>query len=386
VIDFVFTGHCWDPDGSDELRFGWETLERALGAARVFRTSATDLCQVWSEARRVVLVNNDLPDSANVLLLRHPHVLLAPGCLSRLNAALVTTEADENARLSVAFGYDSAYPAPGAAIDYATVRGIERYAASLPAVVSLGDADKDRLIGLTTAGALRATEDWLTLKALNVHSAFGHDFSGYHSGRREEAIPLVPLEAKRVLDVGGGAGGFLRALKSTRECEVHLAEFSPQACSAARDYVDRVWQGDFMSQNFDVKFDCITFLDVLEHTENPRLWLSRALSLLSPDGCIVASIPNVGHWSVVADLLEGRWDYAPVGIHCITHLRFFTLTSVKTMLDKVGLVIEHIETTQLKAPEWWQVSNMSGQLRVDDESLDTYAFIFRAGRKVPPSL
>jgi 2-polyprenyl-3-methyl-5-hydroxy-6-metoxy-1,4-benzoquinol methylase len=188
----------------------------------------------------------------------------------------------------------------------------------------------------------------------NAPDAYAHDFSGYHQGARPEVISLVPTNATKILDVGGGEGGFLRALKALRDCETHLAEYSPTACQAAVAHVDRIWEGDFLSHDFgDEKFDCITFLDVLEHTETPENWLLHASRVLAEDGSIIASIPNVGHWSVIADLLEGRWDYAPAGIHCVTHLRFFTRHGIEALFKRSGLHITAITPTTIAPPDWF---------------------------------
>ena len=376
MIDWVFAGHCWDPLGTEELRFGWNALQRDLAGAQVEFTQAVDLQQLWATARQHVLAQPELKDSAPVLLLKHVHVMLAPDCLARLRDALSAAPAQPLVQ-----GFDSAHPCPDAPIDYATVRGVERYATRLHNDVRSGPVDTSRLLSLTTVGALRSYGVLSKLTAGHVCAAFGHDFSDYHSGKREEVIPLVPTQAARVLDVGGGAGGFLQALQAARPCETHLAEFSPQACAAARPHVGHVWQGDFLTHQIDARFDCITFLDVLEHIENPLTWLERAKSLLTKDGCVVASIPNVGHWSVVADLLEGRWDYAPVGIHCITHLRFYTRHGISALFEQAGLVVEHVEPTRLPMPAWWSVSSMGGRLTLDEDSLNTYAFLVSARPK-----
>lgn len=92
----------------------------------------------------------------------------------------------------------------------------------------------------------------------------------------------------------------------------------------------------------------------------------------------MVSIPNVGHWSVIADLLEGRWDYCPVGIHCVTHLRFFTRHSVIQLLEHAGLRVENIITTDVGTPEWFKVSAMLGLQSSSTSDLSAYAFIATA--------
>lgn len=381
MIDLVFMGHCWEPNGSEELRFGWEILQRDLPQTQLERTEAKNFLELWTCARHCILARPDMRDEARVLLLKHAHVMLAPDCLAHLEAAMDLVCKDRLVQVDLVQGFDSGHPPQGTPVDYATWRGMERYAASLKNDVVQSAYDNARLLSLSTVGALRRHSTPDTLSTSHACSAFGHDFSGYHSGKREEMIPLIPQQSRCVLDVGGGAGGFLQALQAERHCETHLAEYSPQACAAAEGHVDRIWQGDFLTQEIDQRFDCITFLDVLEHIENPLIWLKRATSLLAPDGCVVASIPNVGHWSVVADLLEGRWDYAPVGIHCITHLRFFTRHGIQALFAQADLAIEHVESTRLPAPPWWRTPNMDGKLAVDEDSLSSYAFLVRARPK-----
>ena len=63
-------------------------------------------------------------------------------------------------------------------------------------------------------------------------------------------------------------------------------------------------------------------------------FLYRVRCWLRPDGCIVASMPNVRHHSVVSSLLEGNWSYEPAGLLDETHLRFFTRATWSTFSNK----------------------------------------------------
>jgi 2-polyprenyl-3-methyl-5-hydroxy-6-metoxy-1,4-benzoquinol methylase len=90
---------------------------------------------------------------------------------------------------------------------------------------------------------------------------------------------------------------------------------------------------------FKEDIDVIIFADILEHLFNPWRVLENARKWLKPDGIIIASIPNTSHYSIILDLLRGRWDYIPSGLLCITHLRFFTRRSIEDMFIKSGYSI-----------------------------------------------
>jgi hypothetical protein len=105
--------------------------------------------------------------------------------------------------------------------------------------------------------------------------------------------------------------------------------------------------------------------------------LQRAAELLMPGGSIIASIPNIGHWTVVADLLEGRWDYVPSGITCWTHLRFFTLQTIRQTFQDAGLKVLRAEPVQIPAPSPMKKALdhfAEVGLTPDWESLDVYAY------------
>lgn len=357
---------------SDELACARSQMLSLLPAGVLRReVFAPTLPALIDVARREAEVLG-LAVSDSVLLLRNPFLYWASGTLERLQGCL-------EAGAEMVSGFDSTDTIPGQPPDYLTIRGLERYAAALKGgELASGGGERFPAMLLCRAGALSLA--CRSKGAIRLQNAYAHDFSGYHEGRREDVLPFLPPSIGRILDVGGGGGGFLETLKSMRQCETHLSEFSPAACQRASGRVDRVWPGDFLSMEFDRQFDCVTFLDVLEHAVNPHSWLAKATALLAPAGCVVASIPNVGHWSVVADLLEGRWDYAAAGIHCITHVRFFTRRGVAHLFAEAGLEIVELHPTRIEAPAWFDCSSFSGNLAVDRDSLSTYAFLIVARR------
>jgi hypothetical protein len=62
---------------------------------------------------------------------------------------------------------------------------------------------------------------------------------------------------------------------------------------------------------------------------------------------LIASIPNIAHWSVRLSLFFGIFEYKDVGLLDSGHLRFFTLKSAKKIIydsgykvDKFDVIIE----------------------------------------------
>jgi 2-polyprenyl-3-methyl-5-hydroxy-6-metoxy-1,4-benzoquinol methylase len=164
----------------------------------------------------------------------------------------------------------------------------------------------------------------------------------YHNVPRTEMLAYVPRTARTILDVGCGTGAFGGQLK-TRPAEVWGIELDEQAAQIARTRLDRVLQGDVESvwSTLPVgRFDCIVFNDVLEHLVNPEKVLTSAKRLLSADGTIVCSLPNVRHWRNLWNLMvHKQWRYEDSGTLDRTHLRFYTERSIVEMFQRVGFEI-----------------------------------------------
>ena len=155
----------------------------------------------------------------------------------------------------------------------------------------------------------------------------------------------------RVLEAGCSSGYFGEALKKAGH-EVWGVEMSPHAAARAREKLDHVFVGtieEFLACDAvkGVKFDYITFGDVLEHLVDPEQVLKDCRRILSHGGSIAASIPNVAHKAVRLMLLEGRWDYAEFGILDNTHLRFFTRNSIVDIFTSAGFEVRLMDTVIL---------------------------------------
>lgn len=164
----------------------------------------------------------------------------------------------------------------------------------------------------------------------------------YYQQVRHEVLALVPPGAKRILDVGCAEGVLGSQLLERGASEVFGIEYDPEVGARARMRLTDVYCGDVETMALPIapgSLECIIFADVLEHLRNPYDVLTRFSALLSPSGTIVASIPNVRHYSILHMLAEGLWTYQSQGLMDSTHLRFFTKHEIGSLFDQAGLTV-----------------------------------------------
>jgi hypothetical protein len=75
--------------------------------------------------------------------------------------------------------------------------------------------------------------------------------------------------------------------------------------------------------------------------------LGEIAGRLGPGGCLIASVPNFGHWYPRARVALGLFDYDARGILDRGHLRFFTRRSVHRLLAETGWRVRRSEAVGL---------------------------------------
>lgn len=161
----------------------------------------------------------------------------------------------------------------------------------------------------------------------------------YFSRARTDLLRVLPLRSEQVLEIGCGSGATLAWMKSQGLARHTTGiELVPQMADTASKNVDKLIIGDAEALLDDVasalSYDLVLCLDVLEHFVDPWRMIEKISRVLKPGGFVIASIPNVRHFSVLLPLLfQGRWDYEEAGILDHTHLRFFTRASAGRLLQ-----------------------------------------------------
>ncbi|MEY3521791.1 MAG: hypothetical protein RLZZ177_2506, partial [Pseudomonadota bacterium] len=153
-----------------------------------------------------------------------------------------------------------------------------------------------------------------------------------------------------VLDLGMGTGGlgkYLAARQSITLDGVTLSDKEAQrAGTAYRQVVVADLDNADLTQLFaGQRYDRIVCADVLEHLKNPERILQQCQQLLQPGGQLLTSVPNVAYCGLLAELLQGDFEYRPEGLLDSTHLRFFTRQSLHRFFAQHGWQVKTSEIT-----------------------------------------
>ncbi len=183
----------------------------------------------------------------------------------------------------------------------------------------------------------------------------------YYGQVRRDIFELVP-RCQRLIDVGGGLGQTAIALKKSKVCDI--AGVVDLVAPLDDSELDFAFEGDLADPALLERitreqgpFDVALLLDVVEHFACPEALVKGIYTSIKPGGCLIASIPNVRHCSVLLPLLfGGRWDYEDEGVLDRTHLRFFTRNTARALIENAGFQIERI-LPSATASRWQRLGN-----------------------------
>jgi 2-polyprenyl-3-methyl-5-hydroxy-6-metoxy-1,4-benzoquinol methylase len=158
----------------------------------------------------------------------------------------------------------------------------------------------------------------------------------------------------RVLDVGCGEGYFAETLAKAGNDVVGIDMLpTPQERDSMKQYV----QAD-LDQGLHAAlpalagqtFDRVLLQDILEHVRAPEQVLVDCHRLLDARGLLLISVPNVANVTVRLALLFGRFEYTERGILDRTHVRFFTSSTAREMIERAGydIVAEKVTVMPLE--------------------------------------
>ena len=152
-----------------------------------------------------------------------------------------------------------------------------------------------------------------------------------------------------VLDVGCSSGAFLFQLNQRFPgCyQILGTDVSGPPLDYAEGRGVAVLRGNFLEQEFGQRqFDAVTFWAVVEHLLEPKLFLSKAWSLLKPDGLCFVLVPNMK--SLAERALGARYRYL-----YLQHLNYFTKATLAKLVESRFSVVE-FSSTHFNPIVMWQ--------------------------------
>ncbi|MCH9052465.1 MAG: class I SAM-dependent methyltransferase, partial [Proteobacteria bacterium] len=179
-------------------------------------------------------------------------------------------------------------------------------------------------------------------KETNIGGGYKPQRYEYEFDIEGDSTPAIIIRmvnnGSRVLEIGAGPGSISEELKREKQCHVTALDIDHQFVERLAVICDTAYQADLNDSNWpqvlenENKFDVVIAADVLEHLWDPWKTLSLIRPLIKEDGEIIISLPHVGHCAVSACLINADFDYRDEGLLDRTHIRFFGLKNIQSLI------------------------------------------------------
>jgi 2-polyprenyl-3-methyl-5-hydroxy-6-metoxy-1,4-benzoquinol methylase len=153
---------------------------------------------------------------------------------------------------------------------------------------------------------------------------------------KTQFITKCGLAGGRLLDVGCGAGFFLRALDE-KKWDRSGVETGAEAVATARRALgsDRIFEGTLCDCALESSsFDVVTFWSALEHTNEPRANLTEARRIIKRGGTLIVQVPNAASYQ--ARIFRGDW----FALDAPRHRYHFTPARLSDLLSETGFDVQ----------------------------------------------
>jgi len=192
-------------------------------------------------------------------------------------------------------------------------------------------------------------------------------FKKYDLHRENLAVSLLE-DGERLLDIGCGNGSLLFKAKDkykelfgidivnlrVEEAKKLFKENNPNTYL----YIQDINNGLKFEDSF---FDAVTIIAVLEHLFDPFFIIKEIKKVLKPNGMLVVEVPNIAYLKYRIQLFFGKlpitsspYNWEEIGWDG-GHLHYFTLSSLRWLLESQGFKIEKVTGSGLFAMlrNWW---------------------------------
>ena len=191
-----------------------------------------------------------------------------------------------------------------------------------------------------------------------------------NGGSAAAVLARMVEPGQRVLELGTGPGTVTRILHD-KGCKVTGVEMDPDTLATCAPFCERTLQANLEDPLWwqpleGEKFEVIICADVLEHLRDPRPLLEKLPVFLMDGGCVLMSLPNATHLTILASLLGGRFPYQKNGLLDNTHLKFYGREDLDALLRECGFLWQHwhtvqVDPSQAELKQYWNDLEASDQ-------------------------
>ncbi|HVS32600.1 MAG TPA: ATP-binding cassette domain-containing protein [Thermoanaerobaculia bacterium] len=332
-------------DATFESRYAAATARRIAGSGHsAFRYVGTD---ALSEVLKGV-------HSPLVLVATDP-VMVPPQNLFELLEAALREQPSASAAVPLANLSEEPRQRRDPPHPYATLRQFENVSRTFEASqepstsIEWGAADPGVFLARTEAfrDERRPAREALAGRIVAIApKTFVNRFFDFSSLVRTDLMARIDPGAQSVLHVGCGAGLLAVELRKRQSCRVTGMETPGFRTAETKKNVDRLVMASSAEEGLlalDDTFDAIVMGERFASIADPAAFLERLRGLTNRGAELVLSVHNIGSWPVVADLLQGRFDYGYAGVVSAGSLRFYTERSLRELLEQNGWEILSVE-------------------------------------------
>jgi predicted TPR repeat methyltransferase len=169
-----------------------------------------------------------------------------------------------------------------------------------------------------------------------------YTFKDFEGSSHRILIDLIRRFAPRggtLLDLGA-AGGELGAAVRERFDRTIGFEFDSGRISQLRKHFDCAVIADLETvKALPKNVRAVVLADIVEHLRDSTTLLRCVKESLTSDGRLFISVPNIANITVRLGLLFGVFEYRDRGILDFTHLRFFTMRTIRREIENAGFRI-----------------------------------------------
>lgn len=161
-------------------------------------------------------------------------------------------------------------------------------------------------------------------------------------------LDMIP-EGSNVLEIGCATGYMGEYLVQEKKCNFLGVEAEEEPSIAARKRGLNVLFGIIEEETIIAKinahiaehgpFQIIFMSQVIEHIATPERTLETLKQWMHPSCNLVISTCSIAHWRCRFRLLWGTWKYEDYGTFDHSHLRFFTISSFRELLEQCGYTV-----------------------------------------------